>query len=358
MNDWTFIATFHNLSVKDRVENLYFMVCPYYDAYVKQLASKSNAFRIFRRRFKDQFRRKVKPSFLFTRLDLPVPLEVLINFRNILAISTIAKAWCETVAYDRQLTTPRYSNYFDIYPLHPSRDGESIVISSPSILGLDSAEDFSGQSSPELAPMSLGSDFFDQALFHSLDSIWIDTNVRNTKVNKWRDEVLFRSLQMAYQACQLPFSNQGTIYDYGTNLLLWISAFETLVHPGPTAVSVLTVLEQLGEIPFQNNKLRRKLYRIEHRGQKISVNLIQKYYYQMYQCRNAFLHGNPVSVRNLFPYSDGNLHSLTNGAPLVYTVLLIHLLIHRRVDHLESLNYEGALLKLYSEPKRPKRRTR
>ena len=102
MNDWTFIATFHNLSMRSRVENPFVMVCPYDDDLVKQLAFESEAFNTFQKRFKDQFRRKVKPSFLFTRLDLPMDLEVLVNFRNILAISAIAKAWHKTVAYDHR----------------------------------------------------------------------------------------------------------------------------------------------------------------------------------------------------------------------------------------------------------------
>ena len=44
-------------------------------------------------------------------------------------------------------------------------------------------------------------------------------------------EPVFRSLEMAYRALQVPIPNEGSIQDVGTALGLWVSAFEILAHP-------------------------------------------------------------------------------------------------------------------------------
>jgi hypothetical protein len=47
----------------------------------------------------------------------------------------------------------------------------------------------------------------------------------------WSDRALFRSLNMAANAAQLPGGIDTTLYDLGRMTGLWVSAFEILAHP-------------------------------------------------------------------------------------------------------------------------------
>jgi hypothetical protein len=90
--------------------------------------------------------------------------EALIGFCNAIAISAIIHAWEEALVMKQSLNVLKYSNYFDIYPITVGKDGDELIIRSPSILGLDEPEKFVGQTSPELATSYRPDKFYDPEL--------------------------------------------------------------------------------------------------------------------------------------------------------------------------------------------------
>lgn len=134
-------------------------------------------------------------------------------------------------------------------------------------------------------------------------------------------------MAIAYHACSLPKKNGLWFYDFGVSIGLWISAFESLVHPGRGGKSELkTVLDLLSKVQFFDavTKRRRTIKSGREIGRK--CNAAEYLYWQLYQARNAFLHGNPVTARNAL-YKNGSGHiKLTQIAPLLYQIaLLCHL---------------------------------
>ena len=131
---------------------------------------------------------------------------------------------------------------------------------------------------------------------------------------------------MAYQAATMPFKNHSTIYDYGASASLWVSAFEILSHPKKSNANLLTVLDLMSKYEWLHKDCRRRSYVVEYRGQKYRVNLSQKLYKELYDTRNAFLHGNPVTSKRLRPFGKKDAQSITRYAPLLYKVALISFL--------------------------------
>ena len=56
------------------------------------------------------------------------------------------------------------------------------------------------------------------------------------------------------------------------------------------------------------------------------MNLSQKLYKELYDTRNAFLHGNPVTEKRLRPFGRKNVQAITRYAPLLYKIALISFL--------------------------------
>jgi hypothetical protein len=131
---------------------------------------------------------------------------------------------------------------------------------------------------------------------------------------------------MAYRASALP---QLDFYDLGTNLALWVSAFEILVHPGTGIIgykNVLNLLEK--DVFFYNPKLNHRSYTIAEgkSKKKRNVTLVQKTYFEINSARNHFMHGNPVHDGILFPRGKLQNHLLTIGVVLVYKCALMSFL--------------------------------
>ena len=57
------------------------------------------------------------------------------------------------------------------------------------------------------------------------------------------------------------------------------------------------------------------------------MNFSQKLYKELYDTRNAFLHGNPVTANRLKPFGKKNAQVITRFAPLLYKVALLNYLI-------------------------------
>jgi hypothetical protein len=329
MEDWIFISVFHNLSISKRVESKYVIITSHDDHLTQAIRDRSPAFSQFVDNFKDQFGRPFAPSLFFLHKNVKPDLEAIISFRNLFTISSIVQSWEKFLCLDAQSTQLDYykfSNYFDLYAYSLSKNEKNIIANTPFFGNLDEPDKFQGQCSPEIAKAYPTSNFYDSVLFKALSKEWEKYFV-SRKRKEWKSRSLFRSLEMAFRATGIPFENKGTIHDYGANIALWISAFEILVHPENGNINIVKVLDFLGNIHFKTKELNYKKYRRrKDKNKNEQLNLIQKTYFEMYNARNQFLHGNPVKSSDLFPGQNSKYNSFTAIAPVLYKCALYHFL--------------------------------
>jgi hypothetical protein len=133
---------------------------------------------------------------------------------------------------------------------------------------------------------------------------------------------------MPYHASLLPAATDTTFYDVGRLISLWVSAFEILVHPGGNGQANRDkVFELIEKTPWE---LQTTADRAHDTGGKTKVKrtLASWLYQKLYECRNNFLHGNPVeradlvlpiSGRTVFEYTAPLYRlALTAFLPLTY----------------------------------------
>jgi hypothetical protein len=326
---WVMIFALPDLYLNESIGNENIAIVPHDDSRITEITSQSLCAKALVENFEGQFGQKNYPALLIINDKAPEHLrdiDAIVGFRNIVALVTIIKG------HEHSLTStfvafPLYSDYFDFYPITITKDGDGFLTQSPSILGYDDERrKFKGQSSPSLAGpghvrAEPKSDLFDQ-----LHKAWQRRYLKK-RFSEWSTRILFRSLEMAYQASTMPFKNHSTIYDYGASASLWVSAFEILSHPKKGHANLLTVLDLIGKYEWLHKDLKRRAFVINHRGQRMHVNLSQKLYKELYDTRNAFLHGNPVTHYRLRPFRNKKALSITIFAPLLYKILLLNYLV-------------------------------
>jgi hypothetical protein len=199
-----------------------------------------------------------------------------------------------------------------------ARDNESLVASTPAFTGFHVVERFHGQSSPELPKQRLTD--VDKPLFNALLARWKRHYFGKRK--SWQDQALFRSLNMAACAAQLPAGIDVTLYDLGRMVALWVSAFEILAHPRKGSSGLRTVYPLLERVSYLNPKVARRGYVAYMNGKKPWPHrpLPCWLYGKLYKARCDFLHGNPVSPKTLNP--RGLNDSLFWFAPGLYRLAL------------------------------------
>jgi hypothetical protein len=368
VGNWSFIALLHNLSLKEPVENRYVAIVPDTDDRALSLMEASDPLRRLVSGFTDQFGRRFFPSLMIVHPKAPKRLfvqDALVGFRNAIAICSIIQAWEESLVRKQSLNVFKYSNYFDLYPISVGKDDDSMIIRSPSILGLDEPEDFVGQTSPELSSSYRVTDFYDTELLKAILLVWEDRFLKR-KVKDWRSLVLFRSLEMAFHASTIPFENSSTIYDYGAKIALWVSAFEVLIRSETEQSSLSKTLQLLHNQKFHAPSLNQKLFTIQFpKRKRVRCTLPQRLYHMLHSARNDFLHGNPVEIRNLFIKGSRSYHPLTAAAPIIYKIALQSFLNFSKLKSLNDLdiagfmevrNFEEAISALIR--KRPQRKKR
>jgi hypothetical protein len=113
------------------------------------------------------------------------------------------------------------------------------------------------------------------------------------------------------------------LYDVGTRAVLWVSAFEILVHPGKSGRADLEkVLDLLSLASWKDKHLKDRKFRVTVGRKKRAVRLCEKLYNQLYDTRNNFAHGNPVNIRSILPFNTSKLPPLHFIAPLLYRAAL------------------------------------
>jgi hypothetical protein len=141
---------------------------------------------------------------------------------------------------------------------------------------------------------------------------------------------LFRSLEIAYVASSAPNKHGGSIYEWGVQIALWVSALECLVHGLGIRATKLPVLDLLGEYEWNEYRpsLRMRNRTIALKKQERNVNLVEDACHLLYLARNRFLHGNEVGLDALFPWGEEPREggepaaSLIAVAPVVFRTAL------------------------------------
>jgi hypothetical protein len=260
---------------------------------------------------------------VISQLDRPDPI---MSFRDLVAMSVVPYARSLNSVYN---TSNRivYSNSFWLYPWITGRDTEYLVASTPAFQGVHVVEQFHGQSSPEISVMELREQDIDKPLFEELLRRWKRYYLR--KRQSWQDRALFRSLNMANQAAQLPAGVGTILYDLGRMVALWVSAFEILAHPRTEDSGLRRVYPLLERVSYWDRNVGRRRYaaympRGKKRKKPTKPSPRRPFpcslYGKLYQARCDFLHGNPIHDNALHP--NGSKLSLFWVAPVLYRLAL------------------------------------
>jgi hypothetical protein len=324
MPEWVPVFTLPNLLVKEPVEIEYLALVSPDDPRCLAIGKANPNFRKFLRSFTDAFRRKVVPSVLLLREDAPAwvrSMEAVGGFRDAISIATIVHNRTSAVIHGNARTN-QYSSFFEFYPWMFSKDFNLLTTSNPALAGMDEYKDFRGQSTAGLPTSQWDGLEYDETLIKALLGEW--PRRFSTSDASWRSLALFRSLNMANAAAQVPGFVDVTYQALGRSVALWISAFEILTHPGQRDGGVKEVYSVFENINWRTAACRERLYFCyEGRGKRANGpkrNLACWIYGELCHARHDYLHGNPIKNDRLIVKSSGrNLFSFTHS---LYRLLL------------------------------------
>ncbi len=321
---WRIDFIIPNFEIEVPFENEYFSITSTQDSRVQEIFMNHENVKVFINSFRDQFQNKINPSLFLSKVALPDHLksiDAIVGFRNILAISAIIQS------YEKQLVNdityqPPFSEHFDFYEYLFAKDQDEILIDTPGVKGLVSdMKNVFGQTHPGLAKHPNKYNIEYDILLELIKQIW-ERRYKKNKLSEWKTKTIFRALEMAYLACRMPNENLTTIFDIGTKIALWVSAFEILAHPYSTNVNVLTVINCIDNYDWNSKILKPKRYKIKYNGEH-RVTLLSKIYKQLYDSRNYFLHGNDTDISKINVFYKKNNVLLTNVAPLIFKIALL-----------------------------------
>jgi hypothetical protein len=324
--DWTPVAILPNVEVREPVEAGGAALVRADDERVMLLRGRQPALEHVLGSFTDAFGRHIVPGVLLTDGD---PRELfrlggsLASLRDAIALSVVPRARARSIVYERA-SENTYSNIFAFYPWMVDRYGEHLVAFTPSVTAIDEWQDFAGQVTPGIVQGDLSSLAIDQPLLRVLLARWQATV--GVAEPPWSDLALFRSLNMANQACMMPTAaSDTTLYDVGRTIALWVSAFEILVHTGSARGSGRAqVIKVLDDAPWLSRRCgeRTSLVPALRDNQPATMNTLASLLYaRLYAVRNAFLHGNAVNP-SMLRTENGHTPLSTVAAPLYRMALL------------------------------------
>jgi hypothetical protein len=319
--EWDLVFVLPNLSIKEPFESEHIAIVPFDDVRLVTIRNHLPVEEKLLTSFRNTFGRAIEPPALIVRNDTPdrlkYDLEVLIAFRNIFAFSSLARAWARTLIRGQSFGDPLYSDFFDFYPVTVGPN-KMLRPSTPIVLGLDDPESFTGQCSPQVVYPLNSPPSPDTDLLERLVTLWKRRYVKRRDIRK--SESVFRSLQVAFQAAYSPFENATSIYDLGTKVTLWVSAFEILLHPGGAGrIGLNDVLAHLGGINWKHSRLKQKNFKIRTGRTTRQACLAEKLYHRLYKLRNDFAHGNPIRQKAQYALPDREQkHLMVHVAPILF----------------------------------------
>ncbi len=347
--NWTPAALLPNITSKKAIECDVIGIAPSDDHRVAAFSQAHPKLKELLSRFTDSFDVPLEPMVLIVRDDvLPklAKVEPLASFRDLVAMSIIPYTRSLSTVYNGSARIS-YSNSFWFHPWMLATDNEHLYANTPAMTAFHVIDDFHGQSSPELSTMEV--EDFDLPLFKAMASRW-KRHYLSTR-HTWSDRALFRSLNMAMQAAQLPGGIDTTLYDLGRQVSLWVSAFEILAHLRITGSGLRAVYPLFEKVSYRNSALGRRRYAAYMTQRKPWPRrpLPCWLYGKLYRARCAFLHGSPVRVALLN-------HRLFRLAPSLYRLALTGFLklpandtsaanyAEYKINQVQSI-VEGALLR-------------
>jgi hypothetical protein len=343
----------------------YIAVVPPEDPRVATIADRLPAAKRLICSFRNSSARRARPAVLIVRRDAPLlerdGLEPVVAFRNALALPIILRARAQMLS-DGGLREPTWSDTFDFHPAFVNRRG-SLVISSPALTASHTHGDRFLAMPPPHIPVEGERLTVDRFLYRSFTREWkrrYSVPVRRERVGR----VLFRALEVAYQASSVPMKSYGSLNEYGIQVALWVSALEILAWPTKRHANEGIVLDLLEQYRWRDATLNRKAFRGSVRNQRRSLNAVQRLCHAMYSARNGFLHGNPVHSGDLFPFGMKRRVPLTAAGAIVFRTALAAFLAARHelslrpkrnflphvLESFDDFTYERALRKIVLSP--------
>lgn len=329
--EWRIIYALPNVKLSKPFDARFISIVPYNDERIGLICKSNCSAEKLMKCFVNEINESIEPSALILNVNAPLQVktnEAVSAFRNIVAISVIMREW-GNVRQGNNSFGPLFSNSFDFFLLTPSLFGgfncktpavDSFLSENVPLIGMPSI----------CVPVATVFEY-DTVIFANLIKIWELVYVRRMKNADYIK--ILRSLEIAYHALSVPMKNESTIFDFGVNISLWVSALEILAHNG--YANKKRVIELLGKYKWKNSKLNARWYTVvlnKSRGIKEKVNLIQKMYDDLYVARNSFLHGDRVTYRKLYLFEDKNKKHKLIFAPIIYRFTL-----YNKINELFSL---------------------
>lgn len=310
MSAWQPLFTLPNLLVKEPVEVEHVAIVPVSDPRCIEISKTNSNFFPFLNSFTDAFQRQHIPSVLIVREGAPswvMSMEAVGAFRDAVSISAVALNRTNTIVYG-WARNYQYSTFFDFYPWVFSKDFNLLTTNNPALAGMDEFKDFKGQVTAGLPVPSWEGLDYDESLLKALMGEWTR---RFSKPNpKWRSRALFRSLNMAHAAAQVPGWVDLSGPSLGRSVALWVSAFEILTHPEDGDAGFKQVYDVFENVDWRTEACKQVIHEAyEGRGPRKPTaplrNLACWLYGELFHARNDYLHGNEVADDRLVVKSTG-----------------------------------------------------
>jgi len=300
MTDWTPILVLPNLDIRGVIGCDVAALVGVTDSRVESIRKRHPRFHDFLARFTGQFGDQIWPSVILIRADARrsyYTAEALQGFRDLCALSVAPYARTDRLRH-ASANSLVFSNVFAFYPWMVDKNFENMICVNPAMIAVHLVEQFHGQSFAEQGHTSLMERSLDMPLLKALLDRWV-VCFGGTQTN-WKDVALFRSLNMASQAAQIPAPTATSIYDVGRSIALWVSAHEILAHPGQGGkADFAAVTDLLTSAPWSDPLFTDPAYPLTFKGTTKKVGFISWLYHHVYQLRNHFLHGNAIDLSKM-----------------------------------------------------------
>jgi len=325
MPEWRAVAVLPNIYTSDAFDGGPIAVTSANDSRVQEITASQPKLLEFLSRFTDAFGVKLSPAILVVKDDLFDKLRTtnaIPSFRDALAISVVPYARANSIVYNNTGDRLYYGASFWLYPWMLGNELGHMTMSTPALGAFHVVEEFHGQSLPEMPYLQLRMIDLDNVLFEALMKRWRRHYLTGRQI--WEDRALFRSLNAAAHATQLPGGSDTTQYDLCRIAALWVGAFEMLTHPRKGGAGLHTVYPLLARVRPNNKDLQKAKY-IAHMGRAKKPwprrTLPCWLYGRLYQARNKYIHGNPITQKILM--LKGAQHGLFWLAAPLYRFALI-----------------------------------
>lgn len=206
-----------------------------------------------------------------------------------------------------QATSVHNSDYFETLPIRFRERG--FIVDRPGLLSFTRhLRSYRPSLPPYLSRAHDGDFHIDELLLRDLSRA-IAAYRRGSKRPALRQ--LFRAVAISLHSTRIMPETDSTYFDLGVRITSWVSAFETLVHPGAGRVGIVQVLDLIRQIRWtgaaarkgswlrlQSPPLSRRRFTLRlAKGQTSRENAACHLYWRLYNLRNDVAHGNPIRPR-------------------------------------------------------------